>query len=386
MRRTLSSFWPQPLAVAGLVAAALALTPAPIAAQEIVQTDKHAVELTRISRGFDHPWGMAFLPDGTLLVTERSGQMRIVNVTSGERSAPIENVPRVVASGQGGLLDVTLDPDFAENRLVYISYSEPGDGGAGTTVARAALSADGTRLDTVAVIFRMVPKSSGGRHFGSRLVFAPDGTLFVTLGDRGERDRVQDFTIHRGQVVRINSDGSVPADNPFVNTPGYRPETWSLGHRNAQGADIHPKTGALWTVEHGARGGDEVNIPEAGKNYGWPIISYGRHYSGFKIGEGQAKEGLEQPIHYWDPSIAPSGATFYTGTAFSEWTGDFFVTALRSRMLVRLEVTETGVVAEEAILEGKVGRVRDVETGPDGALYILTDADPGALFRLSPAR
>jgi len=230
-----------------------------------------------------------------------------------------------------------------------------------------------------------VPKSSGGRHFGSRLVFAPDGTLFITIGERGERDRAQDFTINRGQVIRINPDGSIPEDNPFVGKAGYRPEVWSYGHRNPQGAALHPATGALWIHEHGARGGDEVNVPEAGRNHGWPVISYGRHYSGAPIGEGTHKEGMVQPVYYWDPSIAPSGMAFYTGDKFPEWTGDLFVGALKGRLVSRLELDGRNVVAEEHILGDLGERIRDVRQGPDGYLYLLTDSPDGRILRVTPA-
>jgi glucose/arabinose dehydrogenase len=279
---------------------------------------KGGVTAEPVATGLDHPWALAFLPDGHLLVTERPGRLRIVD-QDGRVSEPLDGVPKVLARGQGGLLDVTLDPRFADTRLVYLAYAEPGEGGtAGTAVARGRLG-DG-RLEDVRVIYRQQPKVEGANHFGSRLVFARDGTLFVTQGDRfNYRDQAQDLASGLGKLVRINPDGSVPRDNPFVGRAGARPEIWSYGHRNIQSAALHPQTGQLWTVEHGARGGDELNRPEAGKNYGWPVITYGVDYSGAKIGQGTSKPGMEQPLYYWDPVIAPSGMVFYTGEAFPDW-------------------------------------------------------------------
>ena len=343
----------------------------------------YALRAVTVASGLRHPWGMTFLPDGRMLVTERESDIRIVTL-AGEKSAPLKGVPEAYVSGQGGILDVALDPAFPENNLVYVSFSEPGPGGAGTAVLRAKLDLEGEALKQGEIIFRQEPKTNGGRHFGSRLVFAPDGTLFITVGERGERDRTQDFTINRGQVVRVNPDGTIPTDNPFVGVAGRRPEVWSYGHRNPQGAALHPQTGRLWTVEHGARGGDEINRPEAGKNYGWPVISYGRHYSGGKIGDGTHKAGYEQPLYYWDPSIAPSGMTFYTGDAFPEWQGDLFVGSLKFGLLVRLDMDGDRVTAEERLLEGLDDRVRDVRQGPDGLIYLLTDDYDGRILRLEP--
>lgn len=354
-------------------------------AQSIVDSEHYRLKLTPIATGLVHPWGMAFLPDGRVLVTERDGDLRVVRM-NGAVSSAITGVPDVAASGQGGLLDVALDPEFISNRLIYLSYAESGPGGAGTSVARGRLDADVLHLNAVDVIFQQSPKSGGSRHFGSRLVFANDGTLFITTGDRGERDRVQDFTINRGQIIRINPDGTIPIDNPFVGNGSYRPEVWSLGHRNPQGAALHPKTGRLWTVEHGARGGDEINIPAAGKNYGWPVISYGKHYSGGRIGIGTEAPGYEQPVYYWDPSIAPSGMSFYTGSVFPAWTSSVFVGALRSRLLSRLSLDGEQVVREEILLQELDERIRDVREGPDGYLYLLTDNDPGQLIRVEPAQ
>jgi glucose/arabinose dehydrogenase len=353
-------------------------------AQQRLSSEDYDLVLTPIAEGLEHPWGMAFLPDGSLLVTERPGRLRLVS-PEGDVSDPLDGVPDVYASGQGGLLDVALDPGFAQNGLVYLSYAERGDGGAGTAVARARLNRDALALTDLQVIFRQLPKSSGGRHFGSRLVFGAQGHLFVTLGERGQRERAQDPSVNRGQVVRINPDGSIPSDNPFVDRDGYRPEIWSYGHRNPQGAALNPWNGEVWTVEHGAAGGDEINIPKAGRNYGWPVISYGRHYSGGKIGVGTEKAGMEQPLYYWDPSIAPGDMVFYDGEAFADWKGDLFVTALKYRLLVRLELEDGKVQREERLLADFGKRLRDVQQGPDGYLYLLTDEDEGALLRLEPA-
>ena len=347
------------------------------------QTVDGPLAVTEVARGFEHPWGLAFLPDGRMLVTERPGRLVLVEV-DGKSRRTLAGVPSVRAGGQGGLLGIALSPNFAQDRLVYLSFSEAGDGGAGTAVARGRFT--GTALENTEVIWRQAPKVGGGNHWGSRLVFARDGTLYVTTGDRyGERERAQDVATTIGKVVRINADGSAPKDNPFVGRAGARPEIWSYGHRNLQGAALHPETGQLWTVEHGARGGDELNFPRAGRNYGWPVITYGVDYSGFKIGEGTAKDGMEQPVYYWDPVIAPSGATFYTGSAFPEWRGQLFVGSLRPGALVRLKL-DGGRVVEEARYLPNVGRVRDVVQGPDGHLYLMTDASDGQLLRVAPKR
>jgi aldose sugar dehydrogenase len=334
-----------------------------------------------IARGLEHPWSLAFLPDGRMLVTERPGRMRIVS-SSGEIGAPLAGLPPVDARAQGGLLDVVLDPKFSDNRLVYWSYAEPGPGRSnGTAVARGKLN--GAQLDEVQVIFRQHPKFASVAHFGGRLAFARDGRLFVTLGDRlFQRDQAQKLDSHLGKVVRIEADGHVPADNPYVKTPGALPEIWSLGHRNVQGAALHPATGVLWTHEHGPEGGDEVNVDEAAHNYGWPVITYGVDYgSGKKIGEGTAKAGMEQPVTYWVPSIAPSGMTFLTSERYAGWKGNLFVGALRGQALVRLELDGRKLVKEERFASGGLGRVRDVRQGPDGWLYILTDTADGRIVR-----
>lgn len=349
-------------------------SPTPAIAEGVVRGDT-------IAAGLEHPWGMAFLPDGRVLVTERPGRLRIVGM-NGSISEPVAGVPAVYARGQGGLLDVALDPAFATNQLVYLSYAEPGQAGASTAVARGRLV--GTRLENVQVIYRQVPKLPGGGHYGSRLVFARDGKLFVTAGDRQVgRDSVQKLNNGIGKIVRINPDGSVPPDNPFVGRSGVRPEIWSVGHRNAQAAVLHPETGALWTVEHGAMGGDELNHPERGKNYGWPVITYGINYNRAKIGEGTAREGMEQPVYWWDPVIAPSGMIVYTGNRFPQWRGSFLIGSMNPGALVRLEMRDGRVVKEDRYLAG--GRVRDVEQGPDGYVYVLIDAQNGRLLRVRPA-
>jgi aldose sugar dehydrogenase len=340
------------------------------------------VRLVTVATGLEHPWGMAFLPDGRLLVTERTGRLRIVG-TDGKVGEPLEGVPAVSATGQGGLLDVQLDPEFAQNRLVYLSYAEPREGGNGTAVARGTLGERG--LDGVQVIFRQDVTINGRHHFGSRLVFDRDGRLFVTLGDRNsERARAQTLDSHIGKVARIERDGSVPADNPFVGRADAKPEVWSYGHRNVQGAALHPVTGELWTNEHGPRGGDELNRTLAGRNYGWPKVTYGVEYSGKSISESPTAPGIEPPVHYWVPSIATSGLLFYTGDRFPQWRGNAFVGGLSSQQLSRLEMDGNRVVREEVLFKG-VQRVRDVEQGPDGLIYLLTDQPDGQLLRIEPA-
>jgi glucose/arabinose dehydrogenase len=342
-----------------------------------------AVNVETLVKGLDHPWGLAVLPDGSMLVTERPGRLRKVE-RDGRVSEPLAGVPKVFAQGQGGLLDVALGPEFARDRLVFLSFAEPGDGGAGTAVARGRLGERG--LEDVKVIWRQQPKVSGGNHFGSRIVFRPDGTLFVTLGDRfNYSEKAQDLSTTIGKIVRINQDGSAPKDNPFVGRNGARPEIWSYGHRNIQAAALEPDTGRLWTAEHGARGGDELNHPEAGKNYGWPVISYGRHYSGLRIGEGTAKPGMEQPVYYWDPVIAPSGMTFYTGNTFPDWKGNILVGSLTPGGLVRLEMKDGKVAREERYIGDLKERIRDVQQAAEGSLYLLTDSSNGRILRAAPA-
>ncbi len=361
----------------------------PAAAEELVRTDLVTVRLVTLAQGLEHPWSLAFLPDGRMLVTERPGRLRIIGADGALDPRGVAGVLPVGEHGQGGLLDIALHPDFRANGLIYLSYTGTGPGGYSTEVARAKLVESGgpPRLEDVQVIFRQEPRSSGGRHFGSRLVFDRDGLLYVTLGDRGDQDRAQRLDDLAGKIVRIGDDGRIPADNPFKNTSGARPEIFTLGNRNVQGAALHPQTGVLWTHEHGPQGGDEVNVIRAGINYGWPVITYGVNYViGTKIGEGNAKPGMAQPVWKWVPSIAPSGMAFYTGDQFPEWRRNLFVGALKDRMLVRLELDGDKVVKEERMLRDAVGRVRDVRTGPDGFLYLLTDAPDGALVRIEPVR
>src|SRR6056297_478573 len=371
------------LQVGGWLALPLFLTGAATPPPDVIDTQEHDLRIVEIVKGLEHPWSLAFLPDGDLLVTERPGRLRLIR---GGRllPEPVAGLPSVAARGQGGLLDVALHPEFAENRWIYWSYSGAGTGGIGTEVARGKLIDD--RLQEVEVLFVMQPKSEGGRHFGSRLVFDRQGYLFITLGDRGERDRAQQPGDHAGSVIRLHDDGRVPEDNPFVGREGWQPEIYSFGHRNLQGAALHPETGMLWTHEHGPQGGDEVNIIRAGVNYGWPVITYGTNYVlGTQIGEGTRKVGMAQPIHYWVPSIAPSGMDFYTGDKFSNWQGDLLVGALKDRMLVRLSLEGEKVVGEERFLKNVLGRIRAVQQGPDGFVYLLTDEDDGVLVRLEPA-
>lgn len=370
-----------------LIAVAIwaALAPFPAAGQgQIFKTQDHTVRVVKVVAGLEYPWGLAFLPDGRMLVTERPGRLRLVGKDGTLGPQPIAGLPQVAVHGQGGLLDVALHPRFAQNALVYVSYAARGDGGVGTEVARGRLA--GARLEEVQVIFRQQPKGSTGRHFGSRLVFDRAGLLYITLGDRGEMERAQKADDHAGSVIRLHDDGRVPADNPFVGWPGWKTEKYTLGNRNMQGAALHPQTGLLWTHEHGPQGGDEVNVIRPGVNYGWPVITYGVQYVvGTRIGEGTQKSGLAQPLYYWVPSIAPSGMAFYTGDRFPAWRGNLFVGALRDQMLVRLTLDGEKVLTEERMLKGILGRIRDVRSGPDGCLYILTDESNGVLARIEPA-
>lgn len=355
-----------------------------VQAASIHPSKLYDLKVEEIVTGLDHPWGMARLPDGKLLITERSGALWLVS--DNRKKMKVKNQPKSVATGQGGLLDVVLDPNYAKNGLVYFSYTKGSLSENGTAIARGKLIlGDKPKIENLEDIFIMERMTGSRHHFGSRIVFAPDGTLFFTIGDRGDQDRAQDPFDHAGSVLRINSDGSVPADNPFKDGKGAAPEIWSIGHRNPQGAALDASTGKVWTVEHGARGGDEINQPKASKNYGWPIISYGTHYSGAPIGIGTETEGMEQPVHFWDPSIAPSGLAFYTGSLFPKWQGNLFVGALKDAKLVRLTMRDGKVVDEEALLNRKYGRIRDVRSFDDGALWILTDSGNGKVLRITPA-
>lgn len=339
-----------------------------------------------VAEGLEHPWGLALLPDGRWLVTERPGRLRVVTA-EGAISAPVAGLPAVSAKGQGGLLDVILSPDFARDRMIYWSYAEPREGGNGTAVARGRLSDDLTRVESVQVIFRALPTYDGDKHFGSSLAFAPDGKLFITLGDRSDkpmRPQAQDLGSHMGKTIRINADGSVPGDNPFVGREGARPEIWSLGHRNMQGIAVQPGTGAVWTIEHGTRGGDELNLETPGANYGWPGVAYGIEYNGDAIpGTVTAKDGTVQAVYYWDPVIAPGGMTFYSGAMFPGWQGNLLIGGLGSKHLARLVLEDGRVVGEERLLTGLGERIRDVAVAADGAVWVVTDEDNGKLVRLS---
>jgi aldose sugar dehydrogenase len=339
--------------------------------------------LLLIANGLDHPWGMAFLPDGSLLVTERVGRLRRLTLTDNTLSKDIAGVPKVDGGGQAGLLGIAIAPDFATTREIFLSFAERRDTGKVTAVFRGKLNTDYTALENGQVIFRQSQAVDSDRHFGSRLVFDRDGQLFVTTGDRGDfSSEAQNPASHIGKVLRITRDGTAAPGNPEL--PGWAPEVWSIGHRNIQGAVLHPETGQLWTAEHGAKGGDEINILGKGKNYGWPVISYGRDYSGAKIGEGVTKDGLEQPLHYWDPSIAPSGMTFLTSDIYPDWKNNLFVGALAGEHLQRLALTGASVDASEKLFEG-FSRIRDVVQGPSGHLFVLTDeAKPnGAIYQIA---
>ncbi len=351
------------------------------------KTEKGDISVDIVADGLARPWAIDFLPDKRMIVTERGGRMRIVS-PDGKKSAAIKGVPGVDVGGQGGLLDVAVHPDFAQNRLIYWSFSEAGKGGNSTAVARGKLSADGKALEDVKMIFSQKPKLRSNMHFGSRLVFDGKGHLFVTLGERSAekfRGQAQELNSHLGKVVRLMEDGSVPKDNPFVGKEGALPEIWSYGHRNPQAAAINPATGALWEIEHGPRGGDEINLPEPGKNYGWPLVSYGVNYDGTPVGTGKREApGMENPIYQWTPVIAPSGMAFYTGDSFPQWKGNLFVGGLRAGALVRLELDGAKVTHEERLLKELDMRIRDVAQGPDGALYVVTDASDGQILRISP--
>lgn len=351
-----------------------------------MKTDSTAYQVQVLTKSLKKPWAVEPLPDGNLLVTEKGGQMRIVSAT-GQVGNPITGIPKVDARGQGGLLDVALSPKFGSDRMIYWSYTEPRQGGNATSVARAVLSEDRSRVENVQVIFQAQPTYDGDKHFGSRLNFGPDGMLYITLGERSDieiRPQAQQMNSHMGKIIRIAPDGKVPNDNPFVNKENHLPEIWSVGHRNVQAATFND-AGELWIVDHGAQGGDEVNKVEKGKNYGWPVVTFGEEYSGQPIPSAvTTKEGFVDPIYYWDPVIAPSGAQFYTGNAFPDWKGNLFVGGLRAQALVRLRIENNRVTGEEHLLKDRDQRIRDVRQGPDGALYVVTDQENGELWKISP--
>ena len=351
----------------------------------IVQSAKTSFLLNKLLDGLENPWSMAFLPDGRMLITERAGRLRIVTESFQLNPTPVTGLPTIKAAGQGGLFDVAIHPDYQNNGWIYWAYNEPGAGGWGTALARGKLN--GTQMTSVEVLFSMRPKSRRNQHFGGRIAFDSNGFVYLTLGDRGDRDRAQKMNDHAGSVIRLHDDGRVPQDNPFVKREGALPEKWTLGNRNIQGAALHPKTGKLWTHEHGPQGGDEVNLMVAGRNYGWPVVTHGTNYGiGTKIGEGQTKVGMAQALKVWVPSIAPSGMACVDSKAFPEWSGDLLVGSLRAQTLVRLELEGETVVGEERLLVGQVGRIRDVRIAEGGLIYLLTDAPDGALFQIAPTR
>lgn len=371
----------------GVLPALLAALAAPATAAQVASEPARAdARVTEVADGLEHPWSLAFLPDGGMLITERPGRLRHL-APGGALSAPLQGVPKVAAQGQGGLLDVALSPDFARDRLVYLSYAEAGEDRSGTAVGRGRLSADLTRLDDFTVIFRQQPKLSRGQHYGARLVFDRQGFLFVALGENNDRPTAQDLDKLQGKVVRLHADGSVPADNPFVGHAGARPEIWSYGHRNPQGMALNSWNGQLWEHEHGPRGGDEINVVVRGANYGWPLATHGINYSGLPIPEakGDTLPGGQEPRYWWRRSPAISGMAFYTSDRYPQWRGSLFIGALGSEELIRLQLDGERVVAEERLLGERKARIRDVRQGPDGGIYVLTDAAKGALWRVAPA-
>ncbi|MCR6500207.1 PQQ-dependent sugar dehydrogenase [Shinella sp. CPCC 101442] len=367
-----------PLLLAATLGTAYAADPIEIPSKKV------SLVVETLATGLKQPWSVEVLPDGSYIVSEKQGTLRLVK--DGTVSSPVGGVPPVATEGQGGLLDIALAPDFATSRTLYFTYSASDSGGAGTALAKARLSDDGTRLEDVARLFLMSRLTTRGQHFGSRIAIAKDGSLFFGIGDRGEEMRAQDPRDHAGAILHINPDGTPHADNPFLGAADGLAEIWSKGHRNPQGLTIDPKDGMLLSAEHGARGGDEVNVPQPGRNYGWPRVSYGRHYSGAEFELGSSAEGYEPPLYYWDPSIAPGAIAVYRGAMFPEWDGNLLVAALKFQLLARLERDESGaVISEERLFDGQFGRIRDVVVAPDGALLLLTDDAEGALLRVSRA-
>jgi glucose/arabinose dehydrogenase len=371
----------------GLILLASVFAGGAAVAQDLAPTfesEKQKFKVVSLAQGLEYPWGLAFLPNGDMLVTEREGRLNLLRAKTYKREE-ISGVPKVLAKGQGGLLDVMVHPDFAKNRVIFLSYAAKDEkGAAGTEVLRAELN--GTKLENGKVIFRAEPKiKSGNNHFGSRLLWGPDKKLYITLGERNVKKEAQNPSNHLGSIIRINEDGSVPKDNPYVGKEGYRPEIFTYGNRNVQGIALRPGTKQIWAHEHGPKGGDEVNILKAGANYGWPAVTYGVDYTGFKISDKTEGEGFEPPVIYWKPSIAPSGMSFYTGNKFPKWKNNIFVGALVKTHLRRLEMKGDEIVHQEALLEDMGERIRDVRTGPDGYIYVLTDHSDGQVLRLEPA-
>lgn len=375
------------LVTATLVLISLVIATATRSETQPFPSSAGALDVETVASGLDHPWALAFLPDGQLLVTERPGRMRII-AANGKLSEPLNGLPPLFVSGQGGLLDVALDREFAQNRTLYFCFASPLRGGGQAALARARLKQDAKpSLSEVKVIFRQDGPPSSGNHYGCRIAQGTDGKLYLAMGEHfGTRDEAQNLANHLGKIVRLNTDGTIPADNPFVGRADARGEIWSYGHRNPQGLTIHPTTGALWEHEHGPRGGDEINLIARGKNYGWPVIGYGIDYTGARIHEATARDGMEQPLKYWVPSIAPSGMAFYTGDLLARWKGNLFVGALAGKMLVRLRIDGERVVEEERLLQNLGERIRDVRNGPDGALWLLTDSANGRVLRITPAK
>ena len=369
----------KPLMIAGMLAVAATACARAESTGTTVDSSVGTIAVDVLVDGLDHPWGMAFLPDGRLLVTERAGRLRILS-TDNKLSGPLSGTLTVRAEGQGGLLDVALDPDFATNQTIFLSFAEPGEGGASTALARATLG-DG-RLDNVTTIFRQEPKVSGGNHFGGRIVFSPQKQLFLTTGERFQFAPAQDLSTTLGKILRLNRDGSIPADNPFVGRANAKPAIWSYGHRNVQGAAFEPATGALWAEEFGPAGGDELNRIERGKNYGWPLVSWGKHYDGREIPNPATRPDFADAVRHWTPVISPSGMIFYTGPMFPKWQGNILIASLGTLGVVRLRLEGGKVAEEERIALGQ--RIRDVEQAPDGSLYVLTDDSDGAIWRLRP--